>query len=117
MKRKTIRNHKDFYMPHNGLVVATDCFVIKAGPAKIPGDARYGLVVSKRSFRFAVKRNRAKRLMRDWIAANENLMSQDLDYVFIVNNPVLECDRESGRQKIEKALLKISKIYNQNATK
>lgn len=115
MKRKTIRNHRDFFVPQNGLSVATDCFFAKAKPAKIPCDARYGLIVSKRNFKFAVQRNRAKRLMRDWITANEDLMSPELDYVFVVYKPVLDCDCENGRKQIKSALSKILKIYEKNA--
>jgi len=116
MKRKTIRNHKDFCMPKNGLRVSMGDFIVKAISTRKPDDPRYGLVVSKRNFKFAVQRNRAKRLMRDWIMANEHLMLPDLDYVFIIYNSVLECDRKKGRRKVKRALVKITKMYNQNET-
>ena len=116
MKRKTIRNHKDFYIPHDSnLVASCDCFVLRAKPAKIPSDARYGILATKKVFRFAVQRNRAKRLVRDWLAFHENLMNNNLDYVFILRAPILNMDRKSGRKEMEYVLNKISEIYKQNA--
>ena len=112
MKRKTIRNHKDFYVSPDGFTVSSDCFMIKAKSAKIDGDARYGLIASKRTFKLAVQRNRAKRLIRDWIAANEDLMLPELDYVFILRNSILSINRDLGRKKMATALKRVSKQYN-----
>lgn len=117
MKRKTIRNHKDFFVPKDGTYAAFDCFKVCAKPAKISGDARYGLIVSKRTFKFSVQRNRAKRLIRDWITVNEDLMLPELDYVFIIRSSLLDCNRKKGYRQIKRALLKIAKIYNKNAKK
>ena len=117
MKRKTIRNHRDFIVPFTDLAASNDCFWVKAKTAKIPDDARYGIITSKKNFKLAVQRNRAKRLMRDWIAFNENLMIDDLDYVFIPRFPVLNIVRDDGRKKMQKSLKKIAKIYKQNVKK
>ena len=115
MKRQTIRNHRDFLTSPNDPKVVSDCFMLKAKSAKITGDARYGLIASKKTFKFAVQRNRAKRLMRDWLAFNEDLMLPDLDYIFILHNSILEYDRESGRKSVASALKKISKMHEKNA--
>ena len=115
MKRKTIRNHRDFITSPLSPKTVTDFCVIKAKPAKIPGDARYGLIVSKRSFRLAVERNRAKRLIRDWIAYNEDLMLPALDYIFILRNSILNATRDQGRAAVSVALHKIAKAHNKNA--
>ena len=72
-------------------------------------DSRYGIIASKRTFKFAVQRNRAKRLLRDWIAFNEDLMLPDMDYIFIARANILNCSRESGRAKMANALKRISK--------
>ena len=108
MKRKTIRNYKDFLTTPETSAVINGFFITKAKPA-IKKDSRYGIVVSKRTFKLAVQRNRAKRLLRDWIAYNEHLMLPNKDYVFICRMPVLECTREEGRKKMANALKKISK--------
>jgi ribonuclease P protein component len=89
--------------------------ILKAVPARKPGDARYGLIASKRVFKLAVQRNRAKRLIRDWIAFNEHLLSKDLDYVFILQKSILEAKREDGRKHIANALGRILKLYKKHA--
>lgn len=111
MKRKTLRKHKDFIAPKNVLLARSGAFWVKALPTKTPDDARYGLVVSKKSFKLAVQRNRAKRLIRDWIAFNQDLMLPQLDYIFFMNIEILEYNREHGRDDVKHALKRISKLY------
>ena len=108
MKRKTIRNHKDFLTTPDDKVVMNHFFITKT-KNMVKKDARYGIIASKRTFKLAVNRNRAKRLLRDWIAFNEDLMLPDMDYVFIARAAVLDCSREVGRHKMKNALKKISK--------
>lgn len=108
MKRKTVRNHNDFLTTPGMPYAFGDYFIIKMKPAARK-DARYGLVATKRTFRYAVKRNLAKRLLRDWIAYNENLMAPNADYIFIARNTIFECSRETGRRKMASLLKKLSK--------
>ena len=110
MKRKTIRNHRDFLTARDAVHVCTDCVVVKVKPAKYPCDARYGLVVPKKMFKKAVDRNRAKRLLRDWIAHHEDLMLDKYDYIFISRDIILDCSRIFGRYEIGRALRKIIKL-------
>ena len=110
MKRKTIRNHNDFLTPRDAMYVCTDCVVVKVKPAKYPSDARYGLVVPKKMFKKAVHRNRAKRLLRDWIACHEDLMLNKYDYIFISRDTILDCSRVFGRHEIGRALRKIIRL-------
>ena len=112
MKRKTIRNHRDFLTVREDPSVHADCFVAKAKSAKFADDARFGLVASKKVFKLAVHRNRAKRLLRDWISFNENLMLPNMDYIFIARSQILDCKREDGRAQMAKALKKIAKMQN-----
>ena len=118
MKRKTIRNHKDFLTPPDGITSVNSFVVVKIKPAKILGDARYGLIVSKKMFKLATARNRVKRLLRDWIAFNEDLMLPDFDYIFIARIGILNCSREYGRDRMKKAFRRIKrfvKISKKNA--
>ena len=108
MKRKTIRNHKDFLTSPDDPAAFTPYFIVKA-KSVARKDSRYGIIVSKRTFKLAVQRNRAKRLLRDWIAYNEHLMLPNKDYIFVGRVSVLECTREEGRKKMADALKKISK--------
>lgn len=111
MKRKTIRNHNDFFMPQNGLVARTDFFMVRAKTAKFSDSPRYGIVVTKKVFKLANERNRAKRRLRDWIAYNEDFMLPDLDYTFIAYDKILMCSRETARKCMESAIKKIERIY------
>ena len=116
--RNTIKNHNDFTTDRSCPYVTTDLFVIRTRPAKYENDARYGLVVAKRNFRFAVERNRAKRLLRDWIAFSEQYMCDDLDYVFFARANILgdSVTREIGRNMMVNALQDI-KLKNESRKK
>ena len=111
MKRKTILKHDDFVTPKDGISSHCEYFMVRTKPAKIPNDPRYGIIVSKRTFKLAVQRNRAKRMLRDWIAVNENIMNPDLDYVIIAFNTILGASRDLGREKMRKILRRIARIY------
>ena len=108
MKRKTIRNHKDFLTTPDNPSVMNYIFVIKIKDAVKP-DARYGVIASKRIFKLATQRNRAKRLLRDWIAFNEDLMLPNKDYIFIARSAIFNCERDVGRHKMAHLLKKLSK--------
>ena len=108
MKRKTIRNHRDFLTSPDTPVVTNRVFIAKAKPAARK-DARYGIIAAKRTFKLAVQRNRAKRVLRAWIAYNEDLMLPNMDYIFIARWMVLDFPRDKGRQKMAHAIKKISK--------
>ena len=114
MKRKTIRNHNDFFVPKNGLVARNDYFVVKAKAAKFSDSPRYGIVVTKKIFKLATIRNRAKRVLRDWVAHNEDLMIDVLDYVVIASDKLLICSHEDGRNYMQDAMKKISEIYKKH---
>lgn len=104
MIRDTIKNHSDFAMGENDPTARCAYFLVRAKPAKFPDDARYGMIVTKKTFKHAVDRNRAKRMMRDWIAFNEKMMRPEWDYVFIIRRAIMDADRTSGRVAMKKAL-------------
>ena len=91
-------------MGENAPVAKSQFFLVRAKNAKIPDDARYGIIVTKKTFKHAVDRNRAKRLIRDWIAFNEKMMMPNWDYVFVIRRAILEADRTTGRVAMKKAL-------------
>ena len=107
MIRDTIKNHSDFIAGGNDPTARSAFFLVRAKPAKYPDDARFGLIVTKKTFKHAVDRNRAKRLIRDWIAYNEKMMRDDWDYIFIDYQNKLGKGAEaidSGREAMRKAL-------------
>ena len=115
MKRKTIRNHRDFLTAPEDIGVRAPYFFVKTKPAKYPLDPRYGIIVSKRTLKPAVDRNRAKRLLCDWIYFNEEYMLSDLDYIFIITRNILGATREEGRDAMNRALKRIVRYHKTNA--
>lgn len=111
MKRDTIKKYEDFATDIDNPSARSAYFLIRAKKAKFENDARFGLVVSKKSIKFAVDRNRAKRVLRDWIAYNESLLKPEWDYIFIARKDIFCADRQTGRVAMKKALK-----YMQNLT-
>ena len=111
--RNTIKNNRDFHTERSFPFAATDWFSVHTKVAKFPNDPRYGLMVTKRNFRYAVQRNRAKRLLRDWIRYADEYMCPDLDYIIFARAPILNKDvtREIGRRAMVHAF---KYIKNQN---
>ncbi|MCQ2574514.1 MAG: ribonuclease P protein component [Alphaproteobacteria bacterium] len=97
-------------MPFDCASASTDFFTTKAKPICYQRDSRYGIVISKKIFKLAIERSRAKRLLRDWIAYNENLMQEGYDYIFIAKINILNTDRETGRTTVKNALEKIQTL-------
>lgn len=110
MIRDTIKNHIDFLMTPDDATAKSAFCLVRCKPAKFQGDPRYGLIVTKKMFRHAVDRNRAKRLLRDWIAFNEKLMCDDRDYIFIARSAILDASRTDGRVALKKALRYLSRL-------
>ena len=104
MKRDTIKNHADFVAGENDPTARCAYFLIRAKAAKYPDNPKYGLIVTKKTFKHAVDRNRAKRLIRDWIAHNEKMMRDTWDYIFVIRRDILNADRASGREAMRKAM-------------
>ena len=104
MKRDTIKNHNDFLAGPNDPTARCAYFLVRKKLAKYPDDARYGMIVTKKTFKHAVDRNRAKRMLRDWIAFNEDMMQPAWDYVFIIRRDILGASRTDGRVAMKKAL-------------
>ena len=102
--RDTIKNHKDFSMAEDDPTARCAYCLVRARKTIFPGNAQYGLIATKRTFKHAVDRNRAKRLLREWIRYYESYMRPDMDYVFIARAPILDAKQEEGRTAIRKAL-------------
>ncbi len=112
--RNTIKNHNDFLMADDAPTARCGYFLIRAQNTRFQDGARYGLTATKKTFRLAVQRNRAKRLLRDWIAFNEKLLVPEFDYVFIARRGILDATREEGREAMRKALRYIQREFTPN---
>ncbi len=112
--RDTIKKHQDFITPDDAPSARSAYFIIRVKPAKFTDDPRVGFVAAKRTFRFAVERNRAKRLLRDWVRFNEGLMLPKYDYIFIAHAAILTATRDKGRAGMAKALQHIVHEQDKN---
>ena len=107
--RDTIKNHKDFFMTDENPTARSAFFFVRMKPCVLSDNARYGLAATKKTFKFAIQRNRAKRLLRDWVRFNEKLLMPDMDYVFIARRPILTATRDEGRAAMARALTYLKK--------
>ena len=115
--RNTIKKHADFVSSDADINARSEFFYVRARPAKIADDARYGVMVTKRIFKLAVDRNRAKRLLRDWIRHSEKHMHPGLDYIFLARHRILAASRPDGRAAMRRALNYVKKQYDKNTPK
>ena len=109
--RNTIKNHNDFLATDEDPTARCAFFLIRAKMAKFPDAPRYGLTVTKKTFKLAVDRNLAKRKLRDWIRFNHDLLLPQYDYIFIARRAILNASRTDGRVAMKKALRYIGKNY------
>jgi len=105
--RNTIKKHSDFQTTDDAPKFICEFFIAKARPTKWPGDARYGLVATKRTFKLAVDRNLAKRKLRAWLKICESSLNPDLDYVFIARSSIMEAALPDGSAQMKRALKKL----------
>ena len=98
--KNTIRNHKDFDFSDSKSAILP-AFFMKKRQRKFDA-AQYGIVAGKKVFPGAVQRNRAKRLLREWI--RECKMPADQDILLVARTAILETDLRSGLAQMKKAL-------------
>ena len=109
--RDTIKKYSDFHMAEDDPSARSEFFIVRAKKTLFPGNARVGFVATKRTFKLAVDRNRAKRLLRDWVRFHDDLMVPEYDYIFIARAPILTATRDIGRHAVRKELIHILKKY------
>ena len=85
--RDTIKNHKDFLMTDDNPVAKSAFFFVRMKPAVIPDKARYGLIATKKTFKFAVQRNLAKRKLRDCAPREDGRSAMVRALVYLKKHP------------------------------
>jgi ribonuclease P protein component len=105
--KNTIKAHKNFDFEGAGSV-AMPSFFLKYRPKKFD-HGQYGLIASKRTFPLAVHRNRAKRLLREWIRKSGGL-PEHLDFLIIARAEILKTRLAGGSGQMRKALKKVAGI-------
>ena len=88
-------------------MIPMPAFFSKIRP-KIFDVGQYGLVASKRLFKKATDRNRAKRLLRTWIG--QNVLPKEFDILFIARAPILETTLQSGADQITRMLRRMKSL-------
>lgn len=109
--RDAIKKHSDFITDMDVPIARSHFFLVKIVPTRFADGARYGIMATKKTFKFAFQRNRAKRLIRDWARFCEKYMMPEYDYIFIARTGILDATRDDGRQAMTKAL-KYLKVTN-----
>jgi len=109
--RDTIKSHADFHTTDENPSARALFFFIRAKPVRFPSNPRVGFMATKHTFKLAVERNRAKRLLRDWVHFNRRLLAPEFDYIFIARHMILDAKRSDGRMAMEKALSHIMRKY------
>ncbi len=106
--RKTLTQRSDFLeLAASDISYITPFFVAKARKTKTPNDPKYGLVATLKTFKTAVARNRAKRLLREWIRITEKEMNPNFDYTFVARHAILHATRDNGLKQMTTTLKNI----------
>lgn len=101
--KNTIKLKRNFIFDGDNTVVMP-AFVVKYRPKNME-TGEYGLIVTKKTFPLAVCRNRARRLVREWL----RLVGQpaDIDLLFIIRASIIKTDFKDGVGQMKKALQRI----------
>lgn len=113
--RNTIKRYTDFKIGQTDIIARHKYLTIRARQTYSPDDPKIGFLAVKKIFKFAIQRNRAKRLMRDWACYCQDMMRMDSDYVFFAKDGILSVSRDEGRDIVKKMLNFIQHQQYQNA--
>jgi ribonuclease P protein component len=100
--KNTLKSRRDFDFNDAGFA-AMPAIIVKWKPKRLEAP-RYGMVATKKTFKTAVKRNRARRLIRAWLA--ECGLPAACDIIVIARAPILETGKKDGVAQMKKALKK-----------
>ena len=109
--QNTIKSRKNFDF-EDASVIVLPAIIVKFRPRKTES-GQYGLVASKRTFPTAVRRNRARRLIRAWMAKCDR--PPKFDVLFIARGKILETTLTQGVGQMAKAFGKIRKSRKKSA--
>ena len=80
-------------------------------------DRRLGAVAGKRTFRRAVDRSRAKRLMREAFRLSRDRLSPGVDYVLIARRQILKARRDDVSRDLERVAARLSLLQPADRSK
>ena len=103
--KNTIKSRKNFNFD-DAAVIVLPALVVKYRK-RLMKVGEYGIIASKRTFATAVRRNRARRLIREWMSHCDR--PNRFDILFVARTKILETGLTAGVGQMAKALGKIKK--------
>jgi ribonuclease P protein component len=101
--RESFKQRSDFLRLKESRALVKARFFIANSAASLDAP-RYGIIATKKTFASAVDRNRARRLIREWLRLSDNKLDLTLDYSFVLRADILKATRSDGMKELEKAL-------------
>ncbi len=109
MKSKTLKENKDFRrLYYRGKTCASSCIVTYIMKNR-RGETRVGITSGKKIGN-AVKRNRARRLIRAAFSEYENSLNGCYDIVFVARTRTAEVKMQEVQQQMEEQLKKLGAL-------
>ena len=106
MKSKTLKENKDFRrLYYRGKSDAASCLVTYAMKNRL-GETRVGITSGKKIGN-AVKRNRARRLIRAAFSQYEGRLNGSYDIVFVARTRTAEVKMQEVQRQMEEKLVKL----------
>lgn len=110
-KPDRLRRAKDFaLLSQKGRVVYSPFYALRLRPSKEP--TKVGFVTSTKVFKTAVKRNRAKRRMREVLRLLKSEWPKHVDLLFILKYNVLEATTAQLNTSVQRTFEKIPDALN-----
>ncbi len=103
-KRFRLRKQRDFENIFNGGMYLSDGFLALKSKSNNFGCSRFGFVVSNKISNIAAKRNRIKRIMREYIRINMPNLKEGFDCLFIAKKGIAEKNSKEIKECVDKLL-------------
>lgn len=114
-KPERLRRAKDFaLLSQKGRVVYSPFYALRLRPSHTP--TKVGFVTSTKVFKTAVKRNRAKRRMREILRLLRNEWPKQLDLLFILKMETLDAEFDALQSAVKRSFEKIPEALSKPPT-
>lgn len=104
--RKILKKHSEFLKDTGFNNIKTEFFILKTRPCIFKKDPRYGIITTKKVFKLAIERNRAKRRLKASLIILNEKLSDELDYIFILKKSILNIKFKDLLKIIEESTIK-----------
>lgn len=104
--RKILKKHSEFLKDTGFNNIKTEFFILKTRPCIFKKDPRCGIITTKKVFKLAIERNRAKRRLKASLIILNEKLSDELDYIFILKKSILNIKFKDLLKIIEESIIK-----------